>query len=1072
MSLRKPNFMRKHTLLSATALGLTLSGPIFAGLMALPAAADTTISSATTAAVSTSTAGNLTVDAAGSITLTSGTAITVDSDNTVTLNGSIAMTASADNSTGVLISGGRTSGLTLNGTIAVTDNYTATDTSSPVDGIVDYPFATGTGRYGVHSVGTTPFIGDVSLGTTSVIGVEGDNSYGIRFENRINGKFSQLGTVGLFGDNSTVISLENGATGNVYLSGTINYTGKNTRGVNLNGNFDGNIEIDGTFTGSGYATIAPSTYLTADQIKALPANDLLQGGALVTISGNVAKGVLINAVPTTDSTNTSTDQDGDGLTDANQKTASLAQYGSAPALLIGSATQGITLGGLEYNSSAVNAPTVNYGLLVRGAIGANGVYANVGSTAIQLGGLGQSVTIANGVGIRGAVSAQSLGADSTAIQVNSGVSTPRLDIAGTVASNVTTSADYKTGAAYGLDIKAGASLPILSVTGSLSATGAGSTSASTALRDQSNTLATIDISGAGHIASTRVASDDDGDGIADAITNVPIAIDTRTNSTALTLTITDSTPDDDTDVAPGITGNIALGTGNDAIIVNGGAIIGNIDFGTGANSFKLDKKGTYLGRLTSAGTIAFDLADGTAALTTGTSVNASSFHVGATSALGIVVDTANPSTPVFTVAGPATFDNGAKLNIQTNNIVLSPQSFTLLTATSVNLGSLVTDLEGTAPYIYHADLSTNAGNTALLANFRLKTQAEGGYTANQFAALVPILTAIGGDSSAVTAFMSKTTKDTFDPLFNQYLPDYSGENLLTLSQGNEALNQSLSALTLVPDNNGGQYWLQEYGFQTTRKAGDTAGFKATTFSFAGGRETRLNDTNMAGVYVNLTSSSPLDTYAVAKESLVNSDLTVGGYWRVNTGAFKGWAHAGVGFAQFESTRQLLDANVAHVAQTKWNGYTYSAGLGASYAMRTGFLDITPQILVDYYNLNEGKHTETGGTDFFDLTVAERNSNMLSSQALINVAYNQWFVKPELWVGWRQNVSAEIGDTVTNFTGGTPFTLTGGDVTGGGMVAGFRLSADNQWSFFSFEGNYRKLDAYTDYSLALRTRFQF
>jgi hypothetical protein len=1059
--------MRKHTLLSATALGLILSG-----LIALPAAADTTISTATTAPVSTSTTGNLTVDASGSITLTSGTAITVDSDNTVTLNGAISMTSSASNSTGILINGGHTSGLTINANIAVTDDFTPTDTSSPVDGVVDYPFATGSGRYGIHSVGATPFIGDVSQTATSIIAVEGDNSYGIRFENRINGKFTSLGTVGLYGDNNTAISLENGATGNVYLSGTINYVGKNSRAVNLTGDYSGAVEIDGAFTGTGYATTTPSSLLTSDQISALPANDLLQGGALVTIGGNVANGVLINAVPTTDSTNTSTDQDGDGQTDTAQKTAALTQYGSAPALLIGSASNAITLGGVVYNSSAVSPPSVNYGLLVRGSIVASGLYANIGATAIQLGGLGQSVTIANGIGIKGAVSAQALGADSTALQVNSGVTTPRLDVTGAISSSVVTGKTNPTGAAYGIDIKAGATLPVISVSGSVVAAGSGSTSSSTAIRDQSNTLTTIQLTGTGNISSTRTASDDDGDGVADTITHVPVAIDTSTNTTALNLTITDATPTDQTDAGPGIAGGILLGSGNDTIALDGGTIIGNIDFGAGSNAFTITSSGGYIGRLTSAGTIAFDLSAGTAALATGTSVNASSFHVGATSALGIVVDTAHPSTPIFTVAGPATFDNGAKLNIQLNNILLSPQSFTLLTASTINLGSLVTDLEGTAPYIYHAGLSTNAGNTALQADFRLKTQAEGGYSDNQFAALVPVLTAISGDPNAITAIMTKTTKATFDPLFNQYLPDYSGENLLTLAQGNEALNQSLAALTLVPDNNGGQYWLQEYGFQTTRKAGDTAGFKATTFSFAGGRETRLNDTNMMGVYIGLTSSSPLDSYAIAKEALVNSDLTIGGYWRVNTGAFKGWAHAGLGFAQFDSTRQLLDANVAHVAKAKWDGYSYSAGLGASYAMRTGFLDITPQVLVDYYNLNEGKHTETGGTDFFDLTVAERNSNMLSSQAIINVAYNQWFVKPELWVGWRQNVSANIADTVTNFVNGTPFTLTGGDVTGGGPVAGFRFSADNQWSFFSFEGNYRKLDAYTDYSLALRTRFQF
>ena len=265
---------------------------------------------------------------------------------------------------------------------------------------------------------------------------------------------------------------------------------------------------------------------------------------------------------------------------------------------------------------------------------------------------------------------------------------------------------------------------------------------------------------------------------------------------------------------------------------------------------------------------------------------------------------------------------------------------------------------------------------------------------------------------------------------------------------------------------------KKYGFQTTRKYGDTAGFKSTGFSFAGGREQAVGPHNMLGVYIDYTSATPVDTFAIANEQLVASDLTIGGYWRVNDGGFKAWAHAGAGYTQFNSTRELLSTYVTHIAKARWSGYSYSAGAGASYGLKWGVLNITPQILGNFYDLNEAKHTETGGTDYFDLAIAARNGSLLTSKAMINVSYNKWFVKPELWVGYKDNVSASIANTVAAFPGGTPFTLTGGNIKGGGPVAGFRFSTDNQYSYFSLEGEYEKLNAVTDYSLSLRTRFQF
>ncbi|ESQ84316.1 hypothetical protein AEAC466_08135 [Asticcacaulis sp. AC466] len=1081
--------MRKNKLLTATALTLTM-GVIAAVGAGSQAFAATTISTATTAPVKTSVTGDLTVDSAGSIAVTSGNAITVDSDNSVTLNGKVDMLKSTDGSTGVLISGGHTGNLTVAANITVTDDYTETDTKN-ADGILDGPFSDGKTRYGIHSTGTTPFIGNVAIASTSTIAVDGDNSYGIRFENRVQGNVSMAGTITLNGNNSTAVSLENGASGNVYLSGAINARGQNSKAVNLTGNFDGNVVIDGTYTGTGYATVNSLTSDALTKVLATP-EDMYQAGPLITVGGNLAHGLLIGSavtIDTSDANKNNTDQDGDGNPDSTQKTATLTNYGAAPALLVGSASQDITLGGVVYGSTALSPPAINYGLLIRGNVSGVGVYQNIDSVAIQLGGLGHAVNIANGIGIKGVVTSTGFGGNGTALSLQSGASTPLLDVSSTlrgVSNSATTSTTtngtttYSTvgnKTALALGIQSGASLPAINVAvgGTIAASATGSTQNAIAIQDQSNTLTTI--TNKNIISATITASDDNGDGVADTIVNRGIAIDTRTNSVGLTITQVDTAPTDSAaDLAipaPYILGDILLGSGNDSISSSGGLISGNIDFGGGANSFTLTDKASYIGKMTGSGTVAMDIASGNLALYSGSQLNLTNLHVGATSTLSLTLDTAHPTTPIFTNSGTAIFDDGAAVNLALNNLIVTPTVFTVMTASNISLGNLATtSLDGKIPYLYHADLATNAGKTELYANFRLKNQQEAQLSDNQYSALAPVLSVVGKDSGATASLMVQLTKAGFDQIYNQYLPDYSGENLLALAQGPSALNRTLGSLTLVPDNNQGQWWFQEHGYQVQRDYGETAGFKATGFNFAGGREREVYGNQMLGLYLSYNSSSPLDTFAIAKEDMVNSDLTLGGYWRLRTGALKSWAQAGAGYTSFETTRNILTSTVNHIATAKWNGYSYSAGLGASYDFKAGYFGVTPQIMASYYGLKENAHTETGGGDYFDLTVGKRDSHLLTSSALLNVSYSRFFVKPEVWVGYKQNVSAQIADTVSNFKGVTPFTLNGGNIEGGGPVAGFRISADNQYSYFSLEGEYEKQDAYTNYSVSLRTRFQF
>ena len=124
-----------------------------------------------------SAADNIRFSGSGGMNLSSGTAVTIDSSNTVTIDSgtNVNVQNAADNSIGVLINGGVTTGLTVRGQILVSDtigDYPDTDS----DGDLDGPWATGTGKYGVRVAGAGAVTGDLLVDTSGLIQVEGNNS--------------------------------------------------------------------------------------------------------------------------------------------------------------------------------------------------------------------------------------------------------------------------------------------------------------------------------------------------------------------------------------------------------------------------------------------------------------------------------------------------------------------------------------------------------------------------------------------------------------------------------------------------------------------------------------------------------------------------------------------------------------------------------------------------------------------------------------------------------------------------------------------------------------------------------
>ena len=363
--------MKRKFLATAAAIG-----PLMAA--AAPVMAQVTISTATSAPVATATlsSGNpsdLVVTSSGSIGVTApGTAVTINSNNSVSNAGQIGFTG-INNAVGILAEGGFTGVITNTGSILVTETYTATDSNN--DGLLDGPFAQGMNRIGIETTGSTPFTGGI-LDTGSIT-VKGNDSQAISLQAPITGNLDMLlvtpatsstaatlasGTILVLGDNTVGIQVTpTGAIGGNVRIGTVSATGIGAQGVAINGNVGGSVDISQGVVVTGYRSTSRSTNPTLGVLYT--ADEMQQGGAAVTIGGNLGSGLIISAPPPILST-TNLDLDGNGVPDLVQGHGIVDSFGSSPAIQIGGVASGggtapnITLG--AFSNAAVSGYGASY----------------------------------------------------------------------------------------------------------------------------------------------------------------------------------------------------------------------------------------------------------------------------------------------------------------------------------------------------------------------------------------------------------------------------------------------------------------------------------------------------------------------------------------------------------------------------------------------------------------------------------------------------------------------------------------------------------------------------------------
>ena len=1065
------------------------------------------------------------IDAGGSVAMTNAadgaTGILVNGGNTggLTLGGTVTITDSIETSTdtdgdgdldGPLAAGTGRYGVRVAGAAPFVGNI-LTETGSQIS-------VQGNQSYGLSV--EAPLTGNVSvLGSVAATGTD---SYGVRTTGTVSGNVLLTGSsVTVNGQNAVGVAVDGAVGGRLQIQSGVATTGYRytTRpsnlpeGASLAGSalYYEDLDADDLLQGG------PAVRVSADIASGI----LLDRGPTYRSGGTAGDDDhdgVINGDEDDDGdgtkNSTDTDRDGDGILDTAESTASITAYGAAPALQIGSTTNTVNLGVVVTGTNA-------YGLVNRGTITGAGVFDGVNAQGVRIGVAGgQAVTVAGGVSNEGSISASAISANATGLTFGALTSTPTLSNRGTIQATAVTESDTHTVTA--ILVEAGANLPTIVNNGTISAGVGGEKATVYGVRDQSGTVTSFTNTGiiTSFLTATDDARDTDDDNTNSAdevISGRNVALDFSANTSGLTLLQTgdssrtdvdtdgdgifdptdtdddgdgildaadDADNDDDNDGVydndePILIGAILLGSGADTVDIRNGTVAGDISFGAGADSLSITGGAVVRGALNDTdGQLSINVVNGTLDARQTTALNATDLTVGTDGNLVVTIDPTT-STGGFNISGTATFADGAGLGVRFKSLIetTGTERYTLINANTLNYGNIdTTSLQANSPYLYFVTPGANVAAGDVYVDVRRRSAAEAGLITAEAQIYDAFYAGLGDATSPLlAAFLAQTNREGFIDLYEQILPDHSGGPLLSLASGVDAVTRALTGRNASAQPGETSAWVQEINFYADKDKTESYGFQSEGFGFAGGVE-RGTTLGSFGVSVAFTSSDIEDPEAEAEEVLSASLVELGLYWRAQGQYWTTWARAAGGYATFESKRALVGAGLNLSNEANWNGFTLALAGGASYERNFGRFNVRPEIYAEYFSLNEEAYTESGGGAGFDLDIDKRDGHILSSVAAINIGYglgrNGW-IRPELRLGWRQNISVDAGDTVGRFSASGPnFTLDPASIEGGGPLVGLRLAVGNELGMLSISADAEKIEDYIRVALLLRASFKF
>ncbi len=1052
---------------------------------------DLSISNARTTPVATAdplngTPGSVTVASNGSISVTAGqNAVTMNSaGRNVTNNGSIT-TNNADDVIAIYALGGFSGDITHTGTISLIEDHTVTDSDS--DGDADGVVAVGTNRHAIYVDGA--FAGNISITSTGVILVEGNNSSGITVDGTLTGNINSAGNMTVIGNNSYGILIDGGGvTGDVVNTGGMVVRGENNSAVRVNAAIGGELALNGTYIVTGYLS---NSTPPADQSGFEP-GDLLQSGAVVDVRADIGGGITIRGTGVEDDLDDDDDGNNEPGDSDDDNTAQILLYGSSPAVLLRADSNNVTLG----------ATASGYGFWNRGNITVDSLYDGRSATGFRVDGSGGNIVdTAGGLANDTLLGVTSHEESAYGISIGDGALVPEILNRGRILV-----AAYSEGAhtAYGVYLEGGTT-NALTNTGVLAAEQFGELGDAYAIVDASNSLSTI--TNRGTIAAQLVPTDEDpSDEVIPVTTGDAVAIDVSASTINVLIEQLPDVPftdddgvDDDSTARPEtlILGDVRFGSGDDTFNVLAGRVEGDISFGVGTDTLLVDGEAVVQGRLTdSDGDLNITVNDGTLDLQGGDingEVNITNATFSADSTLRVQLGTTAPTSTLIQASGIVTFDPGATLIPLVPVGLPENVDIVFLTANSLVGGANVVNPNVTGdgvPFVYNLGIeltnpmAADGAANGLRATYELKTASQLGLTTNQTLAFDPILDALRLDNDAAAAFVSLGSQAAFDDAYEDLMPSFSSaaaELAATAIQQAQGASGNRLAATRLQGLNEVSVWAQEIGYYVSRTPPTLNGqeFTGHGFGIAVGIDGPLDNGALFGLSASMITSE------VEEEGRPEGEIAatfgqVSAYLGTAVGPVDLDFVGGLGAGQMSSQRVVeIGDDFQRQAEADWWAYEGHGLMRASLPLAMGdMFVITPSAQLTYVFLSEDGYTEEGGGAAIDYEVDSVTSQRLWGDVGVELAARfrtrgQTVIAPRLFVGYRANIIDEEAERSFRFvSGGDEFTLTDEGFGDGGALVGIGIDATNGYSTFAlgYEGEFG--DQIERHSLNASIRFRF
>lgn len=1065
-------------------------------LIASPAIAQVEIADDRTAPVDTATAGDggtpsdVTITAAGSVTLTDeGPAVTLNSDNDLTNAGVITIT-DVDGSTGVLLEGGADRNFTHVGTIRVDETFEQANTDD--DPLQDTPFASGTGRTGILVSGASPFTGNITLEETSIILVEGNQSYAINLSNTplgagLDGDLTTEGRIQVRGDESAGIRIGSNVTGNVSSAGVVDIAGTGSAAFDIGADIGGGFASSSTISNTGFRftnRIPFDPNSTADRLD-LTAEDLGQAGSAISVGGNIARGINL-----TTRTVTSTDADGVETTRI-VAVSNITQSGSAPAILVDGNGTPISVGTV----SAITDPAADgfdadelYAFINLGTISAAGIYDDFDATVLSVsdatleGGIRNSGTmrVATFVGaVERPIEGVDLGTGTARVIVlGDNAIAERLNNTGVIIAQASEASDEvyfdadnipspRPVIATAIDIGATAEMNSLVNDSVMTAILVGRNGTATVVRDASGTLSNVVNRG----SLTAVGSNSDADGNQETDFTL-IALDLSNNTSGVTFlqeALIDTDPDDDVvPLVPQTIGDIRLGSGNDSITSTAGLIAGNIDFGAGDDVLSLNGS-DFAGSITNQDGLEIDVVDSILAITNGEPVSITSAAFGDGSTFSPVIDGDTGRASTLQASGAISFANGAQINPILRNIInadtvgSSGTSFDLATAANLTVDD-IDALNAADDGSFLFDTAFSADNNTLVITVDLREASALGLDPTQIglgeSVFGATLQALQNNRDLGNEVANLSTASEFYAAYNQLLPEFAAASrqfVVANSDGaTGAVANHLDAARRSPDKPGGA-WIQEFAYFADRDlAGLSEQYRGEGFGFTGGLDTALGPFHAVGVNFGFASTEIEDVIGI-DEPLDVTTVLAGLYAGFASGNLGIDAYVGGGLNQFEQNRRVRVGTFTGESSGEWDGTHVSGSLRAGYDIAMGKkFWARPVISLDYLRLTEDAYEEAGDLGVA-LSVDKRTSELGSVSGLLNFGAKfegkRTWIQPSIRVGYRNEFLSDPILTSYSFAGINNAALAetiSADFPSSGILVGFSVAAGSGFSSVGFD----------------------